>query len=93
MSFRSGIILLSALAVLAGLSLAGCPTQTPTVTGSATDSQTEFTEICQGCHTAIAIKANANLITSAMGTLSPAMSGIVFTDQEVADLKAFRATQ
>jgi mono/diheme cytochrome c family protein len=93
MSIRKWVIPLSLLAVVAGLNLGGCPTQPAAVTGDVTAGQAEFTELCAGCHSAASLAGVANRIVNDLETVSAAMNGIVLTDQEVADLKAFLATK
>ena len=88
-------------AVIAALALgAGCPTSTTgagtgtTVTGDATNGQADFASICSRCHASTAVpKAGASLITNHMGSVNLAMISVTLTDQQVADLKAFLATQ
>lgn len=86
------------------LALGGCPQPTTggdaggsdtggTVTADANAGAEKFQATCQRCHTATSIKSEASRITNNMATVSLAMSGITLTDQEVADLKAFLATQ
>jgi mono/diheme cytochrome c family protein len=94
MSSRRWVVMLSLLIALAGLCLGavGCPV-TPPVVGDAAAGETKFNSTCSGCHTAAAIAPDRNLIRANMGTLNSAMSGITLTNQEVADLKAYLATQ
>ncbi len=47
-----------------------------------------FNQRCIGCHP-FAATLNANLVVNDLGTVNAAMTGIVLTDQEVADVKAF----
>jgi len=86
-----------AAACLLGFSLGGCPTdgaQLPTdIVGDATAGQTTFTDTCARCHTARSVASTRSRITNDMGTVAYSMRGITLTDQEIADLRAFLATQ
>ncbi len=97
MSIRTTGIAFLGFAALIGLVLAGCPTSgTPSntgVTGSATAGQADFSQTCSACHAASSLVGFQGRITNNMGSINPAMSGITLTDQQVADLKAFIATQ
>lgn len=93
MSIRKWIVPLSFLAVVVGLNLAGCPTQSGATTGDATAGQAKFADTCARCHDAASVAGAASLVTTNMGTVNAAMNGVVLTDAEVADVKAFLATQ
>jgi mono/diheme cytochrome c family protein len=95
MSRTRWILSVCALCVVASLSLGvgGCPLTPPAIVGDATAGETKFNSTCSGCHTATAIAPDRNLIRANMGTINSAMSGITLTNQEIADLKAFLATQ
>lgn len=67
-------------------------TSTP-ITGDAAAGQTLFNAECVSCHTAAALAPVAGNIVNDLGTINPAMSGITLTDQQIADLQAFLATQ
>jgi mono/diheme cytochrome c family protein len=65
-----------------------------TSSGNATAGQTLYTQSCVACHpSAATIAGFANLITTDMGTVSPAMTGLTLTAQQIADLQAYLATQ
>ncbi len=97
MRTRTYLLVICGSVALLAFMLAGCPTSTTPsntgVTGSATAGQAEFSQTCAACHTASALVGFQNRITNNMGTISPAMAGITLTDQQVADLQAFIATQ
>ena len=76
------------VATLVALTVGGCPQPTPT--GDAAAGQALFNARCIGCHPNPA-DVSANAATNDLGTLSPAMSGILLSDQEVANVKAFLA--
>ncbi len=61
--------------------------------GNATAGETDFNTMCAVCHTAATLAGSADSIVTDMGTVNAAMSAITLTDQQVADLKAFLATQ
>jgi mono/diheme cytochrome c family protein len=95
MTTRKWIISLSLLFAVATLGLGaigGCSPATG-LTGDPVAGQTTFTAKCSGCHTAPSLAGNENRIVRNMGTVSVAMAGVTLTDQEVADLKAYIATQ
>jgi mono/diheme cytochrome c family protein len=59
-------------------------------TGDPAAGQALYNQQCIGCHpSAAALKPTANLITNNMGSLSPAMSSITLTNQQVLDLQAY----
>jgi mono/diheme cytochrome c family protein len=94
MSSAKRTLVLVSVAGLVTLSLAGCPTPTPTPTGDATAGAALFAARCIGCHNPASTVATArNAITNNMGTVNAAMDGVTLTDQEVADLQAYLATQ
>ena len=64
----------------------------PPLTGDPVAGATFFVDVCSRCHSAAFVKPFADLITFNMGDVNPAMTGIVLTDQEIADLKAYLAT-
>jgi mono/diheme cytochrome c family protein len=85
---------LGLLVALTGLGFAGCGTTTPAgVVGNAQTGATEFATVCANCHTPAQIKPFSFLIRTNMSTLNAAMTGITLTDQQIADLQAFLATQ
>ncbi len=94
MSLRKSSIAVVAIGVLLVLTV-GCPTTTTpnTTTGNAADGQAKFNSTCAGCHTASTLAGVRDMITNNMGTINAAMSGITLTNQQVADLQAFLATQ
>jgi len=58
--------------------------------GDPAAGQALYSQRCAGCHPSpAAIAGAASLITNDMGTISPAMTGITLTAQQVADLKAY----
>lgn len=91
MSLRKSVAVFS-IAVLALVSLVGCPQPTP-VQGDAAAGQTLFAQDCARCHSAASVAGGAALVTNNMGTLNAAMNGITLTDQQVANVKAFLETQ
>jgi mono/diheme cytochrome c family protein len=73
------------------VTLTGC---TPPVGGGdATAGQTKFNASCVNCHSAASLRGTASFVTNDLGTLTPAMTGITLTDQEVADVRAYLLTQ
>ncbi|HVP11435.1 MAG TPA: hypothetical protein VMV94_09650 [Phycisphaerae bacterium] len=97
MAAKGTSVLLVVLSAVVVLGLAACGTTTPTgLVGNATAGQTLYTSTRSAaqCHpSAAALKPFAGLITNNMGTINPAMSGITLTNQQIADLRAFLATQ
>ncbi len=84
------------LCVLAVVALlAGCPPTTTVVTGGdPAAGQATFNTRCSGCHpNPAALAGTQNLITNNMGTVNLAMTGVILSDTEVANLQAFVATQ
>lgn len=63
------------------------------IVGDATAGQTKFTDTCARCHTTRSVAGSRSRITNDMGALAYSMRGITLTDQEVADLREFLATQ
>ncbi len=94
MSRKRLMVLVPALLILIGLILGagGCAPQ-PGGGGDAAAGQTLFTDRCSGCHSAAELKPVRLLIISNLGTLNSAMSGITLTTEEIADIRAFLATQ
>ena len=93
MSRKRLMVLVPALLVLVGLCLGsgGCAPQAGG--GDAAAGQTLFTQLCSGCHSAAELAPVRFLIVSNLGTLNSAMSGITLTAEEIADIRAFLATQ
>lgn len=89
---KAATLCLLTLVAAVGLVLTGCGTQTGLI-GNATAGATDFTQLCVACHTAAAIKPFSGLITNNMGSLNAAMNGINLTNQQIADLQAYLATQ
>jgi hypothetical protein len=91
------VVLSCCLIVVIGLSLGnGCPPSTPPVTGNVANGQALFNSSCSAatCHpSAAALKPSADNIISNLGSLNSRMSGITLTAQQIADLRAFLATQ
>ncbi len=63
------------------------------VTGDAAAGETLFDDECSACHTAAGLAPSASAIVNDLGTLNAAMSGLTLTDQQIADLQAYLATQ
>ena len=61
--------------------------------GDVAAGQATFNARCAQCHTAASLSNNANQITNNLGAINPVMFGITLTDEEVANLRAFVATQ
>ena len=96
MSGKRLMVLVPALLVLVALSLGvtGCPIRLPGgQTGDAAAGQALFTQRCSGCHSAAELAPVRFLIVSNLGTLNSAMSGITLTTEEIANIRAFLATQ
>jgi mono/diheme cytochrome c family protein len=95
MSRKRLMVLVPALLVLVGLCLGagGCAPQPAGETGDAAAGQTLFTQRCSSCHSAAELAPVRLLIISNLGTLNSAMSGITLTTDEIADIRAFLATQ
>jgi hypothetical protein len=87
-----GVGLTALSAAVLGLVECGT-TGVPGAAGDATAGAALFELVCARCHAAVLLKPIANLIVPDLGALSPAMSGITLTGQEIADLRAFLATQ
>jgi mono/diheme cytochrome c family protein len=85
---------LAILCVAVAVGLAACGTTiVPGVTGSATAGATEFAASCVGCHAAPAVlKPSIDNVVNNLGTIDPAMTGIMLTNQQVADIRAYLAT-
>ncbi len=83
----------SVVGLLVILAAGGCPTTPGGTTGDAAAGQTLFSQECSGCHTAAALAPARSRITNDLGTINAAMNGITLTDQQVADLQAYLATQ
>lgn len=60
------------------------------IVGDPVAGLTLWNQRCVGCHPIKAL-VQPNLVVSDLGTLSPAMNGIILTDQQVADIKAYLA--
>jgi mono/diheme cytochrome c family protein len=95
---RTWMIVLCVAAMFIGMGLAGCvpPSATPSpsdLTGTAAAGQTTFDQKCAGCHSASILHGRANKIVNNMVSISFGMAGLTLTDQEVADLQAYAATQ
>jgi hypothetical protein len=88
---RIGFGLLS-LAVAAGLTVS-CGIFTPVLVGDAAAGQLIFELTCQRCHAIVDLKPFSDLIVNDLGALNPRMQGIFLSNQEVADIRAFLATQ
>jgi len=76
--------------------VAGCgavSTPVPADNAAAQAGAAKFASACAGCHSASSLRSGAGLIMNDLGSLSSRMSGITLTDAEVADLKAYLATQ
>lgn len=85
------LFLLVAIVLLVALSMGGCPIRPPAnLAGDAAAGQTLFADKCQKCHLAASLKGNESRIVNNLGA---AMDNIMLTDQEIADLDAFLATQ
>jgi hypothetical protein len=70
------------------------PPPPPPPTGNAATGQTIWSQRCAFCHGAGTYMHNrGSLLVTDLGTLSPVMSGMTLTSQEVLDLQAFAATQ
>jgi len=90
MRMRRGLAGLGFAAAAALVTGAGC---TPPGSGNVTAGETKFNASCATCHSAASLRGTASLVTNDLGTLAPQMAGITLTDQEVADIQAFLATQ
>ena len=98
MAFRTKAGLAFFTAVLIAMLAAGCPTN---ITGDVTVGQNDYTTMCAACHslgsfdtsgTAGDLAGNSDDIISNLGSIDVAMAGIVLSDQQVADLRAFVAS-
>lgn len=86
-------LLLALLTLAAGLGLSACGLLLLfPVTGDPARGAVKYGQSCTTCHTAVAVAPFGNLVTNDMGLVNPAMNGIVLTDLEVLDLRAFLAT-
>ena len=90
-AIATAIVAMAMSLTLAGCGVSGNPV--PSDNTAAIAGQAKFASACARCHSASSLRSTANLITNNMGTLSGSMSGITLTDQEVADLQAYIATQ
>lgn len=93
-SLRSVVMFFVAVAITGLLAGSGCPTESQSVNRG----RTIVDERCTGCHRtpgfpAALTAADADLVVNNLESISPAMFGITLTDQDVADVKAFLATQ
>jgi mono/diheme cytochrome c family protein len=90
-------LIVTAAAVLSLAGLGGCPVGANTlptgVTGTAAAGESTFMDRCAACHSAAGLRSVSGRITNNMGNVAGAMRGITLSDQEVADLRAFLATQ
>jgi mono/diheme cytochrome c family protein len=77
-----GLLTAAALAVSAG-----CEMQM-TGGGDPTAGRTVFNGFCAACH-APSAKVDPGLVVNDMGMVNGAMNGLMLTDQQVADVKAF----
>ncbi|HVP11434.1 MAG TPA: hypothetical protein VMV94_09645 [Phycisphaerae bacterium] len=97
MNRRAASALLAVSSALILLAVAACGIclfgTAPAVTGDPTVGAAIFDAVCSRCHSVQFIKPFADLLTNNMGDLNPAMKGITLTDQDIADLRAFLATQ
>jgi hypothetical protein len=82
---------ISCAAIALGLSACGTAAGSGLL-GDAAVGATEFDLTCARCHAAFEIKLFSNLIVNNMGSVNPAMKGILLTDQQIADIRAFLAT-
>ena len=92
MRISRGLAGLGIAAAAALIMFTGC-TNPVTGGGDATAGQAKFTADCATCHSAASLRGASSLVTNDLGTLTPAMSGITLTDQEVANVRAFLLTQ
>ncbi len=96
MSPNGRIVSLGVIAVLAALSVGGCPTPTPLppgVTGDPVAGQADFDQMCAACHTPASLAGRQDVITNNLATVNIGKIGMTLTNQQVADLRAFLATQ
>jgi mono/diheme cytochrome c family protein len=102
MSVARSIILSSVIAAVVDLTLlCGCAPGTTNLTGltgDATNGQAILNQRCASCHrtggaAAPLTAADADNVVTNLGSISLAMAGITLTNQQVADLRAFLATQ
>lgn len=85
---------LSAGAILLGVLTLACVSPGVIIPGGdPAAGQTTFAALCSTCHAANSLRGRESLIVNNMGTVSSAMAGITLTDQQIADLQAFIATQ
>ena len=92
MQTRRGLAVLGVAAAAVLAISSGCTTPTGTG-GNVTAGETKFNASCATCHSAGALRGAASLVTNDLGTLTPSMTGITLTDQEVTDVKAYLQTQ
>lgn len=92
MSLRTGLVGLLLGAGIAVITLSGCTTPV-TTGGDASAGQSKFAASCATCHSAASLKGASSRVVNNLGSLTPAMTGITLTDQEVADIKAFLLAQ
>jgi hypothetical protein len=88
------LVLSCCLIAVVALSLGnGCPPTVP-LTGDALAGQTLYNQMCASCHPFPSLlKPSADNIVNNLGTINPAMAGITLTNQQIAQLQAFLATQ
>jgi mono/diheme cytochrome c family protein len=86
----SGWVLLAALFLLG---LAGCPAAEPIVDDQVAAGQAKFNQSCATCHSAASLRGASRFVVNDMGTVTAAMTGVILTDEEVANIKAFLLTQ
>ncbi len=90
---RPSQLLLALLMLSVGLGSAACALLPTIPVGDAAAGALKFDQACAACHAPIGVAPFADLITNDMGLVNPAMNGVLLTDLEVLDLRAFLATQ
>jgi hypothetical protein len=93
MSSCKWFVSLSVVTLLVGLMAVGCQSTIPPGNTAALAGQTKFNESCASCHLAATLVGHESQIVNDLGTVNSAMNGIQLTDEEIANLIAFLATQ
>lgn len=96
MSAKQTLAAFLVVAALAAICATGCSPKekpVPADNTAALAGQAKFNSICIRCHRPSALASHAGRITNNMGTIASRMKDVTLTDEEIANLRAYLATQ